>query len=758
MKIHGICFTHAPHKGKPIFCASGSYTAKRGLHIQQVESLDSLRDFELFLQRSGPWVTGVNFPIGQPWNFLKKMSLPDHWAGYIRSLARWDEAVFEKKVKSYIKKFKAGNGGSLRITDSLAHGQSPLMLTGESLGKNFFAGAKRLRDAGVSVPPCAVKKENRVVVEVCPELVARRFAYRYKETRKKSELQQAAEDARKSILSGLKSSEFEAEFGFTVELEGAVSLKSVEDSKGRYLDAVLAMIQAAWAYSNKRKNFGIPAFEHPIVQSEGWIVDPGLVNLMNINGREGKFELGQLIQKRSSTTDRQILNLITQVKRLSNIGRSLSGKLKLNTLLETIVSEARNLTHADGGTLYIVEGNFLAFKIVQNDSLNIRMGGTSGVDITFPPVEMKESNVSAYVALRKLTVNIPDVYNYQPFDFTGPKKFDEKTGYRTTSMLVVPLRNYDGIVIGVLQILNACDSKDKSKVIPFSSDFEGLVESLASQAAVAISNATLISDLQGANSQLIQTRNQALEASRSKSTFLANMSHELRTPMNAIIGYSEMLMEDAEDQGLDDIKEDLEKIHQSGKHLLGIINEILDLAKIEAGKMDVHIESVKSMDVVKEMTSTVMPMVNKNSNTLEVNCPDDIGVMQTDPVRLRQIVMNLLGNAAKFTEKGTVFLRVSRQVREGQTWIGFEIRDTGIGISKDQIDDLFVEFTQADPSSTRKFGGTGLGLTISRRLCQLLGGDIFVKSELDVGSTFTIFLPAKVTQKAFPRRRSSDHG
>ncbi|MCH8157511.1 MAG: hypothetical protein IID18_07145 [Nitrospinae bacterium] len=164
------------------------------------------------------------------------------------------------------------------------------------------------------------------------------------------------------------------------------------------------------------------------------------------------------------------------------------------------------------------------------------------------------------------------------------------------------------------------------------------------------------------------------------------------------------------------------------------------------------------MAIASSTYSTVMPMVNKNSNTLEVNCPDDIGVMQTDPVRLRQIVMNLLGNAAKFTEKGTVFLRVSRQVREGQTWIGFEIRDTGIGISKDQIDDLFVEFTQADPSSTRKFGGTGLGLTISRRLCQLLGGDIFVKSELDVGSTFTIFLPAKVTQKAFPRRRSSDHG
>ena len=151
------------------------------------------------------------------------------------------------------------------------------------------------------------------------------------------------------------------------------------------------------------------------------------------------------------------------------------------------------------------------------------------------------------------------------------------------------------------------------------------------------------------------------------------------------------------------------------------------------------------------------PMVKKNSNTLEVNCPDNIGVMQTDPIRLRQIVMNLLGNAAKFTEKGTVFLKVSKQDREGQTWIGFEIRDTGIGISKDQIGELFVEFTQADPSTTRKFSGTGLGLTISRRLCQLLGGDIFVKSELNVGSTFTIFLPAKVTQKAFPRRRLSDH-
>ena len=183
-----------------------------------------------------------------------------------------------------------------------------------------------------------------------------------------------------------------------------------------------------------------------------------------------------------------------QIKKLSDIGRALSGVYDLNVLLEMIVDQARNFTNADAGTLYIVEDNTLRFQIVQNDSLKIRMGGKTGETIPFPPVELKKSNVSAFVALKGVSINIPDVYDTDLFDFTGPKKFDQSTGYRSQSMLVVPMRNHDGDVIGVLQLLNATNPNN-GKVISFSQDYENLSESLASQAAVSITNAKLISNI-----------------------------------------------------------------------------------------------------------------------------------------------------------------------------------------------------------------------------------------------------------------------
>ena len=183
-----------------------------------------------------------------------------------------------------------------------------------------------------------------------------------------------------------------------------------------------------------------------------------------------------------------------QIKKMSDIGRALSGVYDLNILLEMIVDQARNFTNADAGTLYIVEDNTLRFKIVQNDSLEIRMGGKTGETIPFPPLELKETNVSAFVALKGVSVNIPDVYDTDLFDFTGPKKFDQSTGYRSKSMLVVPMRNHENDVIGVLQLLNATNPKN-NEVITFSQDYENLSESLASQAAVSITNAKLISNM-----------------------------------------------------------------------------------------------------------------------------------------------------------------------------------------------------------------------------------------------------------------------
>jgi hypothetical protein len=241
---------------------------------------------------------------------------------------------------------------------------------------------------------------------------------------------------------------------------------------------------------------------------------------------------------------------------------------------------------------------------------------------------------------------------------------------------------------------------------------------------------------------------QAEEANRTKSKFLANMSHELRTPLNAVIGITEMLKEDAEDLGQDDFLDPLDRIHRAGNHLLHLINEILDLSKIEAGRLELHIEEVDVRALVHEAAATAEALAAKNHNRLEVRCPDDLGTMRTEPVRLRQIILNLLSNACKFTENGEVSLSVRRERAQGGDHLTFVVADTGIGMTSEQMAKVFEEFSQADSSTTRRYGGTGLGLAISRRLCHLMGGDIAVDSTPGAGSTFTVRLPAEAPQAA----------
>jgi signal transduction histidine kinase/CheY-like chemotaxis protein len=245
--------------------------------------------------------------------------------------------------------------------------------------------------------------------------------------------------------------------------------------------------------------------------------------------------------------------------------------------------------------------------------------------------------------------------------------------------------------------------------------------------------------------ELLAAKRAAEDASRAKSAFLANMSHELRTPLNAIIGYSEMVEEEIQDCGRVEKIEDVRKIHSAGKHLLALINDVLDLSKIEAGKMGLHLENFDVAGMIQDMVSTFQSTVAKNNNTLAIHLSEDLGQMRADITKVRQILFNLLSNACKFTERGTITLDVDRTENDGQPWIRFCVRDTGIGISPEQQENLFKEFTQADVSISRKYGGTGLGLSISHRFAHLMGGQIGVESEQGKGSAFTVGLPVNVT-------------
>ncbi|ALG67487.1 ATP-binding protein [Beggiatoa leptomitoformis] len=278
-----------------------------------------------------------------------------------------------------------------------------------------------------------------------------------------------------------------------------------------------------------------------------------------------------------------------------------------------------------------------------------------------------------------------------------------------------------------------------------SNDEIGILSSTFNQMAKQLRVSFSILDAKREEAQ--KAREAAEEANKVKSMFVANMTHELRTPLNAIIGYSEMLQEEAADMEMEDFIPDLKKIDSAGRHLLALINDVLDFSKVEAGKMELYLETFSINMMVQDVIFTIQPLIEKNQNSLDVGAFEELGMMHSDVTKVRQCLFNLLSNASKFTENGKIRLNVDCHQRDAINWVRFRVTDTGIGMTPEQTSKLFRAFMQADTSTTRKYGGTGLGLVITRQFCQMMGGDVLVESEFGKGSTFTIELPTQLADR-----------
>ncbi len=297
--------------------------------------------------------------------------------------------------------------------------------------------------------------------------------------------------------------------------------------------------------------------------------------------------------------------------------------------------------------------------------------------------------------------------------------------------LALPIQHGD-TVIGILTFFNQ-ELPDQSE------------EQLTTLMAISRQIAQFI-ERQRVTTELYLAKDSAEKASRAKSQFLANMSHEFRTPLNAIIGYGEMIQEEAVEESNSILTNDLDKIIGAGRHLLKLVEDVLDISKIEAGRMQLYVEEFSIPMMMQEVIITTRPSMNANKNTFTLNCDSSISTMQSDVLKIKQVLINLISNAAKFTHRGVIQLDIHRQTDgENQSWITFQLRDSGIGMTPEQVQRLFHVFTQADASTTRKYGGTGLGLAISQEFCRLMGGEITVQTVIDQGSTFTVRLPEQLT-------------
>ncbi len=425
-------------------------------------------------------------------------------------------------------------------------------------------------------------------------------------------------------------------------------------------------------------------------------------------------------------TDRKMTQLaLEKQKRLFEnlvaVARASTAYPTLEATLRNVLTAAEQITDAEHSSLFLLDkegrvtASILARGPVNTDEAHSLVG------------QVMDEGLAGWVRHHQEPVLIPDTRLDDRW-LTLPDQ-----PYVALSVLAVPIR-VGNVLSGVLTLMH-------SRVSHFTEEHLALMEAAADQMALALRNAQMYEEQYRLATELAEARDAAEEASRARGMFLANMSHELRTPLNAIIGYSELLSEESVDAGCPELAGDAGRIEQAGRQLLELINDVLDLSKIEAGRMSVYVEAFDLPVLVDQVMDMVRPLMDKNANRLKLEIPPDLPVMHADQSKTRQILLNLLSNAAKFTENGEITLTVELA---DEHMVRFTVRDTGIGITPRQLERLFRPFTQADASTTRKYGGTGLGLAISRHFCEMMGGRIEVDSAFGEGSTFTVYLPLRV--------------
>ena len=410
---------------------------------------------------------------------------------------------------------------------------------------------------------------------------------------------------------------------------------------------------------------------------------------------------------------RELSQSVEELRALGAVTQAVNSTLDLQTVLDTIVAKATQLSDTDAGVIYVFDEASSVFQLC----------ATYGMTADMIAV-MKDHHADFSEAVRAATQRRePD----QVTDLQPSSRANElviRLGYR--GRLVVPLLLPDRIV-GALVVRRKRPGEFPKNTIE-------LLQTFAAQSVLAIQNARLFDEIQDKNRQLA-------EASQHKSQFVSSVSHELRTPLNAIIGLTEMMVTNAARFGTEKALEPLQRVNRAGQYLLGLINQVLDLSKIEAGKLELNPQTVQLAPLIDEVDGTSRQLAEQNKNRLLNEGQEDLGTLTVDPMRLRQVLLNLLSNACKFTKEGEVALR-GRRVSNGGHWIELSVSDTGIGMTPEQQAKLFEEFTQADATTTQRFGGTGLGLAITRKLARMMGGDVTVTSEPGKGSVFTVRLPA----------------